>query len=80
MAKLKQKSHKGTLKRVKVTGRGKVKYRKAFSGHLMSHKSGDKCRKLRNPSVAKRGDMKRLHGLLHRPLQAGDTAEVRRDR
>jgi large subunit ribosomal protein L35 len=76
----KQKSHKGVLKRVKVTGRGKVKYRKAFAGHLMSHKSGERCQKLRKPSLAKKGDMKRLHGLLHRPLQAGDTAEPRRAR
>jgi large subunit ribosomal protein L35 len=70
----KQKSHKGVQKRVKITGRGKVKHRKAFAGHLMSHKDGDHRRRLRQPVLANRGDMKRLKGLLHRPLQAGDTA------
>ena len=73
----KQKSHKGMLKRVKVTGRGKVKYRKAFSGHLMSHKSGERCQKLRKPALAKRGDIARIRGLLHRPLQAAESAQTR---
>lgn len=68
----KQKSHKGLLKRVKVTARGKVKFRKAFTGHLMSHKSGDKRRDLRGTSVAKKGDIRRLERMLHRPLKAGD--------
>lgn len=68
----KQKSHKGLLKRVKVTARGKVKFRKAFSGHLMSHKSGDKCRELRGTSLAKSGDMRRLQRMLHRPLTPAD--------
>jgi large subunit ribosomal protein L35 len=75
MPKQKQKSHKGVLKRVKVTARGKVKYRKAFSGHLLSHKDGQRKQRLRKAQLAKKGDMKRLTGLLHRPLQAGDTAE-----
>lgn len=64
----KLKSHKGLLKRVKVTARGKVKFSRAGSSHLMSHKSGDKCRKLRQKAVAKRGDIPRLEKMLHRPL------------
>ena len=76
----KQKSHNGLRKRVKITARGKVKHRKAFSGHLMSHKDGDHRRRLRNPTLASRGDMKRLKGLLHRPLKAGDTAETNKNR
>jgi len=39
----KQKTHKGLAKRVKVTGRGKVRRRKAFAGHLMSGKSRKRC-------------------------------------
>jgi len=72
----KQKSHKASLKRVRITGRGKVKYNKAFSGHLMSHKSGDRRRRLRKHSLVKRGDIKRLARLLHRPLQSAETAEA----
>jgi len=73
----KQKSHKGVNKRVKVTGRGKVKYHQAFSGHLLSHKSGERKQRLRKEQIAKRGDLRRLQGLLHRPLKAGDAAEER---
>lgn len=42
----KQKTHKGVAKRVKVTGTGKIKRRRSFGGHLMSHKSGNHCRNL----------------------------------
>lgn len=68
----KHKSHKGLLKRVRITGKGKVKFRKAFSGHLMSHKSGDERRKLRQTQCAKSGDISRLKKMLHRPLLASD--------
>lgn len=66
----KQKSHKGLKKRVKITAKGKVKYRKSFTGHLMSHKTGDKKRQLRSTGLAKKGDIKRLERMLHRPLTA----------
>jgi len=68
----KLKSHKGLLKRVHVTGRGKVKYRRSGTGHLLSHKSGDKLRELRSTSCAKRGDIPRLEAMLHRPLKPAD--------
>ena len=42
----KQKTHKGLKKRVKITGTGKVKARKSFTGHLMSCKSSKKRRQL----------------------------------
>jgi large subunit ribosomal protein L35 len=43
----KQKPHKGLGKRVKVTARGKVVFKKAFAGHLMSGKSGRRKQWLR---------------------------------
>ncbi|MFH0983873.1 MAG: 50S ribosomal protein L35 [Planctomycetota bacterium] len=46
----KMKTHKGLRKRVKVTARGKVRYKKSFAGHLMSGKSGNRRRGLRKPS------------------------------
>ena len=64
----KLKSHKGLLKRIKVTAKGKVKFKKAFTGHLRSHKTGSKLMQLRGKSVAKAGDMNRLERMLHRPL------------
>jgi large subunit ribosomal protein L35 len=55
----KQKTHKGLAKRVKVTGKGKVKRKRAGAGHLMSGKSGNRCRNLRktagaSPAMAKK--------------------------
>jgi large subunit ribosomal protein L35 len=47
----KQKTHKGLKKRVKVTARGKVVRKKSFGGHLMSHKSGRRCQRLRKPTL-----------------------------
>lgn len=54
----KQKTHKGLKKRVKVTARGKVVRKKSFGGHLMSHKSGTRCQRLRKtvPIVGKTAD------------------------
>ena len=38
------KPHKGLRKRVRVTAKGKVVRKKAGAGHLMSRKSGNRCR------------------------------------
>jgi len=68
----KLKSHRALLKRVKITGKGKVKFHKANSGHLKSHKSGNTLRALRGTNLAKSGDIRRLQRMLHRPLLAAD--------
>ena len=47
----KQKTHKGLSKRVKVTGSGKVKYKKSFTGHLMSSKSSKRRRSLSKAAI-----------------------------
>ncbi len=60
----KMKSHKGARKRLKVTASGKVRYRRSFSGHLMSSKTGDRKRKLRKPAYLAKGDVKRVIELL----------------
>lgn len=64
----KLKSHKGLLKRITISGRGKVKFRKANTGHLRSGKPGRKIIELRKKGVAKRGDIRRLEKMLHRQL------------
>jgi large subunit ribosomal protein L35 len=43
----KQKPHNGLRKRVKVSARGKPRYKKPFAGHLMSGKSGRRRQRLR---------------------------------
>lgn len=40
----KLKTHKGTAKRVKITGSGKVIRRRAFGGHLLAKKSAGRKR------------------------------------
>ena len=72
----KLKSHKGLLKRVRVTGRGKVKFKKAFGRHLKSVKNGKKTRKLDSPSYVKCADIGRMRAMLHRPVKGYDAADV----
>lgn len=48
---VKMKTHKGLKKRVTVSAGGKVKHKPSFAGHLMSSKSGRRCRRLRKPAV-----------------------------
>jgi len=56
----KMKTHKGIKKRVRVTANGKVKHRRANTGHLMSSKSGNRCRSMRQRSVLKSAMAMRL--------------------
>ena len=56
----KMKTHKGLKKRVKITAGGKVKYKRANAGHLMSGKSGDRCRAMRKASTLQGVVQKRI--------------------
>ena len=47
----KQKTHKGTSKRVRVTATGKIKRGRANRSHLMSSKSGKRRRQLRRKMI-----------------------------
>jgi large subunit ribosomal protein L35 len=49
----KLKTHKGTAKRMKLTGTGKVMRRRAFGGHLLSKKSKSRKRAINTPTVVK---------------------------
>jgi large subunit ribosomal protein L35 len=69
------KPHKGLLKRVSISGTGKVKFRKSSNGHLRSVKTGDKIRSLRAPGYAKKGDIGRLQKMLQRHLVGVDAGE-----
>lgn len=74
----KNKSHKGLLKRVKITKSGRVRFRKPNSRHLKSNKSSKAVRSYRIPQFARAGDIKRLRTLLYRPLRSQDQAESRK--
>jgi large subunit ribosomal protein L35 len=60
----KQKTHKGMSKRFKVTASGKIKHRKAFRGHKLSHKSGKRKRGLRQDGVVVGQDAKNIREAL----------------
>jgi len=67
----KNKPHKGLLKRVKITGTGKVKWKRTRSSHLNGHMSGKQIMDLRKKRLAKAADVKRLEKMLHRDLTTG---------
>ena len=62
----KMKTDSGAKKRIKVTGSGKLRRRKAFRGHLMEKKSSVRARRLGretdiSPGIEK--NVKRMLGL-----------------
>lgn len=60
MAKNKMKSHRGAVKRFKVTGSGKLKRAKAYKGHILTKKTAKRKRDLRKPIVVTSADEKRI--------------------
>ena len=51
----KLKTNKGLAKRVGVSPNGKIKRKKAFAGHLMSGKTGDRKRGLKRTTLVSKG-------------------------
>jgi large subunit ribosomal protein L35 len=58
------KPHKGLLKRVKISAKGKIIRHKACKGHLMSSKTGTRRRHLGKAAVVKDVDQKRMRRML----------------
>ena len=65
----KNKSHKGILKRIRISKSGKVRHRSANHKHLSSHKSAKRLRQLRKDPYMSNPDAKRLEKLLFRRLR-----------
>lgn len=61
----KLKGHKGLKKRIKLTGRNKVKFARPGKNHINSHMDGSTLRDKRNKLVVKKGDRKLLEKMLH---------------
>lgn len=76
----KLKTHKGLLKRIRITATGKIRHRSANHKHLSSHKSGKRLRQLRKDPYASGPDAKRFEKLLFRRLRGRNQprAAVRR--
>lgn len=60
----KMKTHRGAAKRFKVTKKGKVKYRRGFRNHLLTHKSQKRKRQLRKAEYLEECDAKNIKRLL----------------
>jgi len=56
----KQKTHKGTKKRFRLTGTGKVKHRQTGTSHLAARMSQKRKRNLRGTGVLGEVDTKRI--------------------
>ena len=60
----KMKTDSGAKKRIKITGTGKLRRRKAFRGHLMEKKSSVRARRLGRESDIAPGQQKNVKKLL----------------
>ena len=60
----KAKTKKSVTKRVRVSKKGKVKFRHPFTSHLLSSRSSKRLRRLRRRAVASKPDNKKLLELL----------------
>ncbi len=60
----KMKTHSGAKKRFKVTAKGKVRGRHAFSSHILEKKSPKRKRRLAGPAILSDADAPRVKKLL----------------
>jgi large subunit ribosomal protein L35 len=61
----KLKTHKGIVKRMKVTRKGKLKFKRCGKSHLMSSKGGKRGRHLRRRGVMSGIEAKKMISLIH---------------
>lgn len=60
----KMKTHRGSAKRFKRTGTGKIKRFKAFKSHLTGKKSPKRIRNLRKGTLVSKGDQRRIDSMI----------------
>jgi large subunit ribosomal protein L35 len=60
----KMKTHSGAKKRFKITGKGKVKYKKPGQRHLLTGDPGNQNRKARKPVIIVKADMKTMKKIM----------------
>ena len=61
---MKQKTHKGTAKRIKTTGSGKLRRERANRRHLLERKPSKRTRRLKGTTDVAPADTKRVKRLL----------------
>ena len=60
----KMKSHRGAMKRFKLTGTGKIKRNKAYKSHLTAQKTPKRKMNLRQATYLTSADHKRIKSVL----------------
>ena len=60
----KMKSHRGAMKRFRITGTGKIKRNKAYKSHILTKKSAKRKRGLRQAIMLTSADLKRIKSVL----------------
>ena len=60
----KMKTHSGAKKRFRLTAKGKLRGRRAFSSHILEKKSPKRKRRMRQPVVISNHDEKQVKTLL----------------
>jgi large subunit ribosomal protein L35 len=60
----KMKTHRGSAKRFKRTGSGKIKRYKAYRSHLTGKKSQKRIRRLRKSALVSKGDQRRIDSMI----------------
>jgi len=74
--KVKNKSHKGLLKRIRVSKTGKVRHRTTGRKHLRSGKGGKRLRQMRKDPFMSNPEAKRIEKLLFRRLRGRDQSRA----
>lgn len=60
----KMKTNRATAKRLRRTGTGRLRRRKAYKSHILTKKSTKRKRNLRKPTLVAKADEKRMNRLL----------------
>lgn len=60
----KMKTHRGTAKRVKITGTGKIKRHHAFASHILGKKTAKRKRNLRQAALVSETSARQMAKLL----------------
>lgn len=66
MAGIKMKTHRGSAKRFKRTGTGKLKRFRSGKSHMTGKYTAKRIRRLRKSSLVSKGDMKRIDSMIPR--------------
>ncbi len=60
----KMKTHSGAKKRFRKTATGKLRGKRAYSSHMLEHKSPKRKRRMGRPTDVAKAEQKRVRGLL----------------